>query len=271
MDRVDQFDIYQFNQYREYLIIRLNKPGARLSASHSINCHSTYLSRVLKSRANLSLEQAMRMNDVLNHDENQSHYFLLLVQMERAGTKELREYFLNQIQSIQENRRVLKNRIGKSNEVLKEHKTRYYSRWYYSAVHILVSISKYQTLEEIASYLKFKKQKVFEILEFLADCGLVIQNGNRFEIGPTHIHVPKDDELSTLHHANWRQQAMLSLENNNDDNNINYTGVFSLSYSDVERIKENILSCLKENTKIVMDSKEEALYIYTFDFFELKK
>jgi hypothetical protein len=45
----------------------------------------------------------------------------------------------------------------------------------------------------------------------------------------------------------------------------------SLSEVDVVRIKDKLLKQLKENLKVIADSKEQKLYVLNLDFFDLTK
>ena len=50
----------------------------------------------------------------LGHATDEAHYFLLLIQHERAGTPSLRRYFSEQIEQVHLKRLVLKERVGVS-------------------------------------------------------------------------------------------------------------------------------------------------------------
>lgn len=270
MNSENKVNLYDYFCYRKYLSTCFEKQGLKLSAAKAIKIHSTYISRILKGDANLSLEQAELMNSYLKHNPEESHYFLLLVQHERAGTTTLKEYFKNQILQTLSERQIIINRIGETRKLPDEFGLKFYSKWYYAAVHILISIPSYQTVEAISEYIKLPYETVSEVLTFLEACHLAIRDGDRYKIGPNHIHSGKGSQLSKLHHQNWRHQAILSLENNSDSN-LHYSGIFSLTPSIAAEIKENIISCLQKNTELVLASKEEVVYVYNFDFFELKR
>ncbi|MNY59358.1 hypothetical protein D3C86_1957950 [compost metagenome] len=54
-------------------------------------------------------------------------------------------------------------------------------------------------------------------------------------------------------------------------NELHYSGVVSLSSSDILKIKDQLLETIKKNIDVIKDSKEEELYCITIDFFDLKK
>jgi hypothetical protein len=67
-----------------------------------------------------------------------------------------------------------------------------------------------------------------------------------------------------------RLQAIESMDQE-DVLDLHYSAVVSLSEKDVRAIKEKILEHIKENVSQIRDSKEEKLYCYTVDFFNLRR
>ncbi|MFH7483927.1 hypothetical protein, partial [Salmonella sp. 2019-SM259] len=76
--------VFEFVDYKSYLTQRFGgarrRTGARSQAAKAIGCHSTFLSHVLQGKADLSLEQAEKLNDFLGHSEQEAHFFFLLLQ-----------------------------------------------------------------------------------------------------------------------------------------------------------------------------------------------
>lgn len=85
--------VYEFKDYRKFLIQALGgeskRTGQRGALAEHLGCQSAYLSQVLKGVANFNLEQAFKVNQFFGHDPQASEYFLNLVQLERAGTRQL--------------------------------------------------------------------------------------------------------------------------------------------------------------------------------------
>lgn len=265
--------VFEFSHYRPYFRHRLEAAGARGSKAQiaeSMGVQATYVSQVLQEKAHLSLEQAEAANIFLKHTTQESHFFLMLVQKDRAGTKSLREYFQKQLDDVLNARMVLTERLGKSQQLEENDRSWYYASWTPSAIHIATTIPTLRTVEKISAALNLSNEKVIETLEHLESVGLVRKEGLEFHPGLQQIRLGKDSHHILKHHTNWRLQAMQSLDREKI-NELHYSGVVSLSASDVVKIKDQLLESIKNNISIIKDSKEEELFCMTIDFFDLKR
>lgn len=267
-------NIFNFSNYRIYLKKlwgqKGRRTGSRTQAAKFINCQTTYLSRVLNGRADFSLEQAYKLNEFLSHDTEASEHFLLLVQMERAGSFELKNYFKEKIKMLKDKRLQIAHRLNKSTKVTKEHQAEYYSHWTYLAIHVALSISELQTPEALKKHFQLSLKKVNEALHFLTIIGLAQKENGKFKIGKTHIHLENNSENILKHHTNWRIEALRSLERD-ELSELHYSVVYTLSREDALKLKDKIIKLVKENISTVDPSKEEVIYCNTIDFFEVKR
>jgi uncharacterized protein (TIGR02147 family) len=265
--------IFEYSHYRPYLRSRLEVAGARGSKSQIaevMSIQATYVSQVLQDKAHLNLEQAQAANAYLDHTTQEAHFFLLLVQYDRSGTKALREYFKNQINDVLKSRMILTERLGKSQQLEEKDRSWYYSSWIPAAAHIATTIPPLRTVSALAAALKLSPEKILETLEHLESIGLVRKEGSEFHPGTVQIRLGNDSHHIIKHHTNWRLKAMQGLEQEKL-NELHYSGVVSLSLGDVVKVKDQLLEAIKKNIEIIKESKEEELYCLTMDFFDLKK
>ncbi|WP_413289023.1 TIGR02147 family protein [Bdellovibrio sp. HCB337] len=267
--------VYDFKEYSPYLLKvfgdKSQRKGLKSQAAKYIGCHSTFISQVLHGKVVLNLEQAEKLNHFLGHNDEESHYFLLLVQKARAGTKPLETYFQNQLTQILKNRQVLKKRVGKTEAIAGEDELRYYCSWQFAAIHVALSIPELASPEAISKRLGISMSQVRAILEFLVNTGLAKAKDLRsFEIGPKHIHLSSESPQVRNHHINWRNRAIQSIDND-VKNNMHYSSAVTLSREDVSKIKELLIENLSSMNKVIQQSKEEEIYGLNFDFFNLGK
>ncbi|OQW48811.1 MAG: hypothetical protein A4S09_13515 [Proteobacteria bacterium SG_bin7] len=266
--------IYDYLTYKAYLRHRFgdksSRRGEKIAAAKAINCQPTFISQILHAHAHLSLEQADALNHYWKHSDEESLFFILLVQKDRAGTKSLIEFFQNQIDEVIKRRLTLTQRLGAKNKISEQDQSEYYSSWIYSAAHIATTIPFLQTRETIAHHLNIPIQKINGVLEFLISIGVVGARGNKYIPGKTEIRLGNDSKNIIRHHSQWRQQAIDSLDREGILD-LHYSGVFSLSKSDLARIKDLLLESIRSATQIVRDSKEEELCCMNMDLFNLKK
>jgi len=267
-------NVFEYNDYKLYLSAVLSSKGKdrgrKSEAAKAAQMQATYLSQILNGHAHLSLEQADLLNHYLLHNEEESHFFILLIQKNKAGTKKLKDYFEIQLSEIRKKRMILTERLGKQYTLSDADKQVYYSSWMYAAVHIAVTIPELQNKKKLCEYLNLKPEKLVSVLDYLAQAQLVLLEGDHIRPGPSVVRLGNDSPNIYKHHSNWRNQAIESLERETLSD-LHYSGVFSLSEKDIETIKNILLDNIKNVSDIVRPSKEEKLYVMNLDFFDLSK
>lgn len=264
--------IWDFQIYRKYLLFKLgaerSRTGLRKQLAEFIPVHTTFISQVMKGRADLSLEQGEAVNNFFEHTEDEAEYFLLLLLKDRAGTKTLKARFENKIKIMREQRLNIQNRIAASQTISDKDREKFYSSYYYGAIHVLTSIPEYRTTENLAEALKLSKPRVQDMVDFCLRIGVLSQDKNGLKPGSQHIHIAGNTELVLKHHSNWRQHSMQSLQFI-DPEDLHYSACVSLTQADAFRVKELILENLKSNVDIISKSAEEIAYVLNFDFYKL--
>lgn len=150
-----------------------------------------------------------------------------------------------------------------------ETKSIYYSHWSYCAIHMIVSIDKFQKAELIAERLKLDLTFVQKVLNFLENKGLILKGKNdRYYIGKTRIHLKNNSPLIKSHHQNYRHKAILCLENENDFN-LHYSGVLTLSKKDAIKIRNLMLKMIAEQEEILIPSPNEEIISLNLDIFKI--
>ena len=265
--------LFEYSDYKAYvsdwIASRANGGrGEKAKIAERARCHPAYISQVLTGPSHFSLEQAESLNELLEHGEDASVFFLLLVELGRAGTKALRKHFERQIQKILNQRLQLKNRFTDKKSLTIEHQATYYSHWAYCGVHMAVLNPATQTPGAIAKYFDLSLAKTVEILDFLTSVGLVKNELGLFTPGDMRIHLDHDSPMISKHHTNWRMQAIKALDQKSPQE-LHYSGVISLSYEDLPRVREELVKALEKIRALVKDSKDETVYCYALDLFGL--
>lgn len=266
--------VFDFKSYKQYLTFlvgrRTERSGLRAAMAKSLGCQSTYISQVLYGSAHFSLEHAELLSEYLGHTKDEKQFFLLLVQKERAGTNRLELYFQDQIQELLRRRMVLTERLGSKGLLSEVHQTVYYSSWHYAAVHVGLTIPELRNPAAMAECLRISKSRLSTVLEFLCAAGLAVPDGQKFSVGDVQVRLGNESPNIIRHHANWRQQAIDSLERETLQD-LHYSGVVSLSAEDAAKVKDETLKFIQESLKTIRSSNEEKLFCLNIDFFDLQK
>ncbi len=266
--------VFEFDHYKTYLSYRVGGPrqrrGLKSLIAQTLKCQPTYVSHVLNGNADFSPEQAEVLNRFFGHSREESAFFLLLVQKERAGTRSLKEFLRSQLDEMLSSRMVISRRIGQKASLTREQQSTYYSSWHFAAIHVALTIPKLGTRDAIADFFRIPLTKVDEVLKFLLEAELAHTNGRDYKASEFRIHLGNDSHNITKHHSHWRQQAIESLDREKTSD-LHYSTIVSLSQDDVLRIKNRILEEIKANQEIVKNSPEEELFAYTVDFFSMNR
>ncbi len=269
---MDFIDLFQYTDYRSYLRKEFagtgERRGRRTLLAKKLRCQTSFLSLVFTDRAHLSLEHSLGTTDFLGHRESEKRYFMLLVQKGKAGSRELERFFDEQLEQIRTQRENIKERIGIKTELSTEDQMKYYSSWFYSAIHILSALPEHNSIEMISKTLKLEISVVKTALEFLEERGFVTRKNGALNIGARRIHLPKDSAMLPRHHSNWRMKAIEAVDHEKKDD-LHYSAVLGISRKDLKILKEKILELLQTFEPVIQNSKEEIPVIFLADLFEL--
>jgi len=265
--------IFQFENYKDFFnkwILTQPKSGYgqyRKLANH-LGINSVVVSQIFKGDRELSLEQAILMNEFIGLTDLEKDYFILLVQLSRAGSHELKKYISNQIENIRKTALSLKSRV-RHQKLNDEAKSIFYSQWYFSAVRLSTSIEGINSAQNIAQLLRLDVSTIKKVLDFLIEHQLIVEEKGHFKLGPPVTHIDADSPYVIKHHTNWRLKAIQSLEKNSSES-LHYSGPMALSEKLAKEIRENLVSIIQSTTQKVQMSESEKLSCLNIDWFTIK-
>lgn len=264
--------IFEYNSYKSYVKERIESEeparGLKMRIAEHILCQPSYLSQVLNGHPDFTLEQASRLSTFLQHTPLESRYFILLVELARAGTEDLKDIFRQQINEIQKTRFDLKQRLSDTEEIPESAQLKYYSAWFYSAIHVALAVPELQTPQKIAEKFHLPVPLVAEVIDFLLEIGLVQNHRGGYKFTKKSIFLGRSSDFIRLHHINWRSQSLQAVEKNLPEN-LHYSNVIAISEADFETIKEILAKAIENARKLIGPSKEENVYAMTVDLFRL--
>jgi hypothetical protein len=130
----------------------------------------------------------------------------------------------------------------------------------------ITAIADGQTLTDVAAYFRISRSRAEEIVNFLVQCGICIQNKDRYGVGEVHVHIPNESALVVKHHTNWRLKSMQKMDVR-DNAELFITSPMSMAKNDFNVIREKLNVLIKEVVKIATDSEAEELVCLNIDFF----
>jgi uncharacterized protein (TIGR02147 family) len=266
--------VFEFRDYKAYLEHVFSQMpsrghGIRAQIAKKLRVQPAFVSQVLNSGAHFSLEQTEDLNQFLNHSEDESECFLLLVQLNRAGSVTLKQRIQKQMDHVSARRADLRSRVQIKRQLSAEEQAQYYSSWHFAAIHILVTIPQYRSVEAIAQYLNLSQARVKVVIEELMELGLLEKSGQEYFPGETLLYLNNEAALISKHHSNWRVRALEALDDLIPEN-VHFSVVVSVSRNDQKKLRDLIANTIEEFMKVVKSSPEEELNALNIDFFSMK-
>ncbi len=264
--------LYSFNDYRDlvdWVLAERWGRGSKVRLAQELNCQPGYISQVLsKSKIHFSPENLHKIATLFSLAPTEHDYLMTLLFKEKAGSKELEKYFSEKARRIQrENLKIEKQIRDAPAELGDVDKAVYYSHWAYSAIHMLVSIDEYRSEAKISEKLRLPSKFTNKVLSFLSEKNLIKHEGEKFSLGTARLHLKSDSPLVKAHHQNYRSKSVQSLENDNEFD-LHYSSVMTLSHADAERIRSLILELISEKEKILLPSPNEEMICLNVDLFK---
>ncbi len=170
--------IFLFDSYkdftREFLENSSHKQrGKRIQLAKFLECQPAFISQVLNGNLHFSLEQAEAASRYMGLSPLEKKFFLNLLQLERAGTSQLKAFLTGENALIKQEAAKLTERLVTRDHLTEKQQVKYYSHWYFAAIHVLVTIPTLQDSETLAQRLNLDHHIVREALQFLEQVGLI--------------------------------------------------------------------------------------------------
>lgn len=264
--------VYDHDDYKRYFnawVETLPKQGHgeyRKLALH-LNVSTTMISQVFKGDKHLSLELGCEVSEYLGHNDLESEYFLLLVEMNRAGSHKLHERLKKQVQQRQQAAKKVENRIKKDFELTAEAKSIYYTSWVFSGIRLLTAVSGYNDVVSIAERLQLPRATVQKALDFLLQNRLVEVKKGKLVCSDVSTHIGSSTLLVNKHHQNWRLQGLQKMAGQ-IEGDLYYTGPTAMSKEAADAIHSVLLKTIEEYRKISGPSESEVVRCLNIDWFE---
>lgn len=264
-------EVTNYDDYRLFIreLIRKKPSKGRGEVgrlANFIGVHSTFVSQVLGGGKDFSAEQAFEAARYFNLSNQETKYFLRLVDFGRAGSANLKKHIRAEMESEKSRLKQVSQRIGEHRVLTDTERAVFYSSWIYSAVRMATSIGKGQTLEQICNRFSLSRPRALEILLFLCSTGLCYEEENRYYMGTIHTHVEQGSPFASRHHSNWRIKAIQKQEDFTKEE-LAFTAPFSVNKKDFDKIREKLLTVINESIEIMKESEAEEVACMTLDLF----
>lgn len=262
--------VFTFKSYKLFLKeICQKERGLLTRIASAAGCELSYLSKCLSSEINITTDQAYKIAVYIRLKPLERKYFLALVELERAGDSNYKAYLQAGMDGMIKEHEDLSNRTTKETLENSYGVFNYHANWLHSAIHILVSIPEYQSLNSICQKLHLQKKVALKIIEDLISLKYIRKISNdKYEYLQGGTHTSKESPLVVMYHQNWRQRAVIDSQSSDTDG-VHYTNLQSMTLEDYNRIKNLILETIEKSEKIAGPSLPKEMINLNIDLFKV--
>lgn len=243
--------------------------GTRI-AKH-LGVSTTLVSQVLAGEKSFTPEQTRSLSQYLGLTGLDADCLMFLVQYDRAGSTDLKQFWKSKLDEVRERALKLSNRVKPQRVLNDQQRAVFYSSPLYSAVRLFTSVGdKGKSLGEICDRFEIPRAKASDVLKFLVETGLCVEKEDRFSMGAQSTHLEQGSHHLLRHHSNWRIRAIRQSEELTDQE-LMYTAPVSLSKNDFESLREEMVGFIKKFLAKVHESPAEEIACLNLDFFWIKR
>ena len=228
-------------------------------------------------QADLSADQVFLLADGLGLNADESRYFELLVERDRAPLAARRTRLTESIASMAEAQLATAKNLNAGNETLggatlgnpdAAATSDYYLDPLVQIVHVSLFIPRFAAQpRELASALRITPARLNEIIDALRDMGLVAYEGMALVPKRDSLHLDKRARVYRI----WRSQLrILALQRMNDlplEEQVSVSSVFSVDQQTKRIIHERFLEFLRSCEGLVREAPSLQTFQLSFDLF----
>ena len=267
--------IFKFSSYKPFLedyIAGLPKGGRGEinRMAEQMDVHPTLVSQVLRGEKDFSIEQVHKLCTYLGLLNLEKDYFILLVQHERARSKDLKRYFGEKIEEVKTKSLDLKTRMSEHRSLSDYERSVFYSSWIYSAIRLFTSVGDGQTLAASVEKFSMPRAEVAQILNFLKEARLVSEEEGVYRMIAAHTHLEFGSPFLGRHHTNWRVKSIQRTDDLTSEE-LMFTSPFSISRKDFLRIREELTELIKSTSRTIRESPAEDVACLNMDLIWMKR
>jgi len=264
--------IFQKSHYTDILKENLRKNahirGYQSRLAEAAGVHNSYISRVVNEQVHLTPDQAALLSSFWKFTLDETDYFIALVNLARAGSKELKAVLKRQIDDLKKKNSDMTHRYANAQMLEASGQGLYYSAWYYSAIHFLLMIPGYQTVEAVAKRLSLPVALTAASLQTLEILGLVHQEGKKWKVVVSNIHLTNNSPWAPIYHSCFRQKVAVKIHERSELD-MHYTGLHTMTEKDFLTVRALLQDTMERVRTLALPAAEEELYCVSLDWFKM--
>ena len=265
--------VFEAVDYLAFVNQKLRSPaggaprGQVKALAAKLRCHPTFVSQILGGKAHFNHEQAVLFCEYIQLSDEESEFFIDLLNRDRAGSRSSRAHFQRVLDRKTAERKIFQKRAAISSTLTREQEIQYFSRWAIPIAHAAIQIPELRKSDKLAKAMSWSTSMTINALDTLEQLKLAEEKLGCWLPTKETLHIGRDSPLNSTFHVNWRLKTAAQLaEHDRAAEEIHYSSAFAISPDAAEEIREIILSSLQTIRTKMCEAKPEALYSFCLDF-----
>lgn len=262
-------DVYNVKNYRKLIenLLQENVKATRAQLAAAAQCSSSWITRVLTSEVQLTPDQALGIGNYFHLNTSEIDYFLLLVDLERSSSVEMKKRIELKLDKLKKESRDLKTSLQAEDLISEKNSIKYYSSWVYMAAHVACMI-KAQSGDDLAELLSLSKATAARTVKDLSQMGLLVSSKNLWVASARSVHLPADHPSAKFAHIVLRNKTSQYLQETASEG-LHYSAVHCLSAEDLENIHKILKASILSARQKIEKSPSEVLAVFCLDWYRL--
>lgn len=242
---MSEITVFDYDNIRTFLEEQIRSPmfgrGTKAKIAQELACQPSYVSQVLNGQSFFSAEQALKVSRFFKLNRLEEEYFMTLLQVDRAGTKELSDYYDYRREEILEKSKLVENQM-EYDKLSDANTIAFLNDWRHIQVRSLVEIPKYQYEKPLQKKLGVDDGEFSKIMGFMYETGLILKGSEgQLSQGQVRIHIEKKSPLAKYGNFTARMQILKNYDKSNEES-LNYTFYMTLTKKKLEEFKKKLVA-----------------------------
>jgi transcriptional regulator with XRE-family HTH domain len=270
--------VFRAPDYRAFVAHCMSQGSGRTKAhgmvqkvAEALGCHPTFVSQLMRGKSQMSVEQALLFSSYFKLTNDETHFFVLLLEKDRAGSVEAKKYFQTQMEKVLRSREAMVERIPELQNAPIAENSPFLRDWLPQAVHQVLQLPLTPNLDIVSHVLGMPKILVHKALLLLEDMGLVkrvgTSNGLLWTVLETSLHLGNKSAAGLKIHANWRAKLAQEMQSGiRRDGSLHYTAICNLSERDAAEFQSELQAFLDTWRQRLANSVHQKTCLVCLDF-----
>lgn len=268
-------NIFKYIRYQE-IIEKSVKMRKKIDSKYTFrrlsertNIQNTYLTNVLKGRAELNTDQLYLVTKELNFNLEEQEYMTLLLEYSRCSLPERKAQLLVKIHNVQnEHLDTSKHLEAQSASATFDYAAEYFLDPLCSIIHLFFEIPKFaRNPQSIQNQLGISKEKFDKIIDLLIEMKALEFSKGQLKYKEHNYHLNKNSNLNQTAQILMKLKSVEQLEKLSAQRANVFSATFSANDEVRTQIHDEFLKFVKKVEKLVKGATPEKVFQLNFDLF----